>query len=99
MINPWTYSFHRFANEAEYTAVIAALGWNDSPPRGVALDVIGTLYEPVVIPDGWTPDKPLTSPAALPGYHVNAAWMHIEMPAVFAAAQIPEPNNPRRVWA
>jgi hypothetical protein len=101
MSNPWTTSFHRWDNEAEYAAAITSLGWTDGPPHGVALDVIGTLYEPVVIvviPDGWTPADPLDPPVALAGYHINAAWMGVEMPAAFAAAQV-APRNPRRVWA
>lgn len=95
----WTYTFHRWPTEAEYLAALAALGWAEAPPAGVVLDVPGTLYEPVEQPPDWTLETPLAPPVALPGWHVNVAWMGIDMPAEFAAALIPEPRNPRRRFA
>jgi hypothetical protein len=95
----WTYTFHRFTNRAAFDAAYDAAGFareggQIAPPETVALDVIGTLYDPAE----YTPQGVMTKPpAALSGFHVNAAWSG-GMPDAFKASLV-VPTAPRRVFA
>jgi hypothetical protein len=95
----WVYTFHRFADQAAYQAVIVGLGWQAGAPPDVALDVVGTLYNDGA-QAGTDPDTgaPIFAAVAVPGWHVNAAWRGMEMPAPFVASQITV-VTPERVWA
>jgi hypothetical protein len=95
----WTYTFHRFTNRAAFDAVYDAAGFaredgQIAPPETVALDVIGTLHDPAE----YTADGVMTKPpAALIGFHVNAAWAG-QVPDAFKASLV-VPTPPRRVFA
>jgi hypothetical protein len=95
----WTYTFHRFTNRATFDAAYDAAGFaredgQIAPPETVALDVIGTLHDPAQ----YNPQGAMTKPpAALSGFHVNAAWVG-EVPDAFKVSLI-VPTAPRRVFA
>jgi hypothetical protein len=79
----WTYSYHRFADEAAFNAACEAEGWIQADmlvtPSTVALDPLGAIEgEPA-------------------GFYVMAAWMS-DQPAAFAASVVVL-ENPPRVWA
>ena len=95
----WTYTFHRFTNRAAFDAAYDAAGFaredgQIAPPETVALDVCGTLHDPAQYNAQSVMTKP---PAALQGYHVNAAWAG-EVPDAFKASLV-VPTAPRRVFA
>jgi hypothetical protein len=95
----WTYTFHRFTNRAAFDATydVAGLPREDgqiAPPETVALDVIGTLHDRAEYNAEGVMTKP---PAALSGFHVNAAWAG-EVPDAFKASLV-VPTAPRRVFA
>ena len=95
----WTYTFHRFTNRAAFDAAYDAAGLpredgQIAPPETVALDVIGTLYDPAEYNPQGVMTKP---PVVLSGFHVNAAWAG-EVPGAFKASLI-TPSTPRRVFA
>lgn len=79
----WTYSYHRFADEAAFHAACEAEGWLLDElvltPPTVALDPLGAI---VGEPDG---------------YYVMAAFMS-EMPESFSTTAVLLANPPR-VWA
>lgn len=93
----------KFADEAEansflYTEV--STEWNEegeptawaSKPNYANIDILGTLYEPVVDPEA-TP----VAPVALDGYHVNVRVVAGEDEAPLLPFSI-TPAAPRRIW-
>jgi len=95
-MSDWTYSYHRFDDQAAAEAAIAAL-----PGDGtlVAVDILGTLYG-----NGErTGTDPETGAALyarqpLPGWHVNLALRGIEPPPAWVASRT-TPRTPCRLFA
>lgn len=80
----WTPTYHRFTDEAAFLAACDAAGWpRDHTNRPAP-------------PPGVALD--LIGAMGSPGYHVNAAWHAMDVPAAFTASQI-TPATPSRVWA
>lgn len=80
----WTpTTFHRFSDEAAWLAAQDAMAGQDTT-HTLALDVIGTLYDEGVVG---------SPPSPLPGFHVNARWRGLAMPAAFTTARI-YPTSP-----
>lgn len=78
----WTYTFHRFVNQAAYQAAVTAAGWNPYPDYRVWLNPFGDYWD---------------SGALVPGFHVNVGWQNIAMmPQSFFDTRI-FPNIPGRL--
>ncbi len=79
----WTYLAYCWPSEAAYLAELAHAGWADGTPADVALLATGTVYAPPVDDE--------TTPEALPGWHVAAAFRDRTAPATWAALEIEPP--------
>lgn len=80
----------RFPDEATATAVL----FDDEVPRYLAVDVIGTIYEPTG--KMLTSDEgPVEEMAPVPGWHVNVR--HSEEAPELASFSI-QVKTPCRVW-
>lgn len=96
----WTYTFHRFDSEAAFeSACKAAKIVRDKEgtllvPSGTALDVIGAYFTGGEVDEK---GEVVKAAVAVPGFHVNAAWMD-PVPKSFAVASI-QPATPSRVFA
>ncbi len=87
----WTHHAYRWADQAAWLAALAAEGWADGAPPDVALVASGTLYAPQTDLEA--------EPAALPGWHVAAAFRDRAPPAGWAALEItPPPQMPMLGW-
>lgn len=76
----WAYAAYRWPDEAAWLAALAAEGWAEGTPPEVSLLVAGTLYGP--------PADEATPGAALPGWHVAAAFRDRAAPTAWAAHAI-----------
>lgn len=97
--------FLRATDEASLNAALVDAGvafyGEDGPlcPQGVALDVIGTIYEP--LPPGSDPENP-PPPVPLPGYHANLRLFEEPSPLILGALVdiiLTPPHTPARIWA
>lgn len=81
----WTFHAYRWPSKAAWLAALAAAGWAGGAPPEVDLLATGTLYGPA--PDEETPG------AALPGWHVAAAFRApAAPPEAWAALEIDPPD-------
>jgi hypothetical protein len=64
-------------------------------PKFRAIDVLGIIYEPVVLPVD--PEAPLPEPVPLPGWHVNVRVCDDESDSQLLEYVV-HPEFPRRVW-
>lgn len=86
-------------NEASLWSALEAAGLVDDEhqPVGIALDVIGLIYQPtgdVQIVGGI--EQPVM--AVIPGYHANIRG-DLTAEQIAALPLVPEPSTPYRVWA
>jgi hypothetical protein len=91
-----TTIFIKFEDEAEYLQHAEALNIEPGQtnlPDGTALDVIGTLFTPVVMDEEG--ETVISGGDPLPGYHVNLAG---NIPAGWEAFAV-EVSTPRRKFA
>lgn len=79
----WIYVAYRWPSEAAYLSALAAAGWVDGTPADVTLLATGTVYS--------SPVDDETTPEALPGWHVAAAFRDRTPPADWAALEIEPP--------
>ncbi|MBX9751163.1 MAG: hypothetical protein K5Q68_16355 [Roseococcus sp.] len=79
----WTYLAYRWPSEAAYLAALAAVGWAEGTPPDVALLATGTVYAPPIDDE--------TTPEALRGWHVAAAFRNRTPPADWPPLEI-EPS-------
>lgn len=91
-----TTTFLRFVDEAAFLAALAAVGITEEQTTladGTAIDVIGTLHEPVILADDG--ETVLSGGALSPGWHVNLAGT---LPVGWEEYLV-TPLHPQRIFA